>query len=374
MAIEVSHRRGTAADHALFTGAIAELTWNLTTKRWHGHDGTTVGGIPMARLDEIAASDLSIIEASMARGRQDLSVVMSRQSKTYAGALRHVDAIADGFSNMDGFSSVTNALNDTTAKFVRPTRPDNRIASGIAATSSFAATSGSTTNTNDNNTATQLIVTPGNLAGTATTKNRSIIKFDLGTPKSISKLEAVNVQQSAGSTGWTFYTSTDDTTLTAVGTFANVSSTPSTITRSDLAVTARYVYLVLTQTDYAAITCNIRDLNVYEPGAYNPMTLVSAAATVDAVPTALTGLLWVRAGGDSFTINTDLTLELSRDGGTNWTTATLALAATLGAAGAVYEAADVNVTSQPSGSSVVARVKTLNAKNIPLDGMVMSWR
>ncbi len=46
-------RRGTSAQHATFTGAQSEVTHNTTTGRLHVHDGTTEGGIPLARLDEL---------------------------------------------------------------------------------------------------------------------------------------------------------------------------------------------------------------------------------------------------------------------------------------------------------------------------------
>lgn len=49
-------RRGTGADHATFTGAQSEVTHNTTTDRLHLHDGTTEGGIPLARLDDVSQS------------------------------------------------------------------------------------------------------------------------------------------------------------------------------------------------------------------------------------------------------------------------------------------------------------------------------
>lgn len=46
-------RRGTTAEHTSFTGAQSEVTHNTSTGRLHLHDGTTQGGIPLARLDEL---------------------------------------------------------------------------------------------------------------------------------------------------------------------------------------------------------------------------------------------------------------------------------------------------------------------------------
>lgn len=47
MAIEVQYRRGTTAQHAVFTGAAGELTIDTTLNTAVIHDGATVGGFPL---------------------------------------------------------------------------------------------------------------------------------------------------------------------------------------------------------------------------------------------------------------------------------------------------------------------------------------
>jgi len=49
-------RRGTAADHATFTGAEGEFTYDKTNKRIIAHDGSTTGGIPAAKLSEVVTA------------------------------------------------------------------------------------------------------------------------------------------------------------------------------------------------------------------------------------------------------------------------------------------------------------------------------
>lgn len=51
MSTEVRHRRGTTAQHATFTGALAEITVDTDKKTAVVHDGATAGGIPLARED-----------------------------------------------------------------------------------------------------------------------------------------------------------------------------------------------------------------------------------------------------------------------------------------------------------------------------------
>ena len=73
----------------------------------------------------------------------------------------------------------------------------------------------------------------------------------------------------------------------------------------------------------------------------------------------------------SSTINTDLTAEISRDGGTTWTAVTLAAGSTQGSF-TLYEGG-VDISSQPSGTSMKYRVKILNAKVIYISGVVLRW-
>jgi hypothetical protein len=55
MTTQVQHRRGTAAEHTTFIGAVGEITYDTTDKRLVAHDGTTAGGIPLAKESEAAS-------------------------------------------------------------------------------------------------------------------------------------------------------------------------------------------------------------------------------------------------------------------------------------------------------------------------------
>lgn len=102
------------------------------------------------------------------------------------------------------------------------------------------------------------------------------------------------------------------------------------------------------------------------------LTLVSDAFTAAAAPeTARLALQVVE--NEAVTINTDLTGEVSRDGGTTWTAATLALASTNGGT-LLYEDPAIDVSGQPSGTAMKWRAKTLNNKNIDLSGVVLQWQ
>ncbi len=51
-------RRGTTAENDTFTGMAGEITMDTTTNTLRLHDGTTLGGITLARKDEIPTTDI----------------------------------------------------------------------------------------------------------------------------------------------------------------------------------------------------------------------------------------------------------------------------------------------------------------------------
>ncbi|MCL2538069.1 MAG: hypothetical protein FWF34_02300 [Alphaproteobacteria bacterium] len=54
MTRQIQIRRGTAAEHANFTGAMGEITVDTDAKTVRVHDGATLGGIPLARAADLA--------------------------------------------------------------------------------------------------------------------------------------------------------------------------------------------------------------------------------------------------------------------------------------------------------------------------------
>lgn len=53
MAGQLRLRRGTTSQHNTFTGAEGEVTYDTNKKTVVVHDGTTVGGTPLARVSEV---------------------------------------------------------------------------------------------------------------------------------------------------------------------------------------------------------------------------------------------------------------------------------------------------------------------------------
>ena len=77
MPFAFQRRRGTTAQHASFTGLNAELTVDTDKKTVVVHDGTTAGGIPLARAAGGTLADTTI------RGlEEDINVVASAATGT----------------------------------------------------------------------------------------------------------------------------------------------------------------------------------------------------------------------------------------------------------------------------------------------------
>jgi hypothetical protein len=77
MPFAFQRRRGTTAQHASFTGLLAELTVDTDKKTVVVHDGTTAGGVPLARAAGGTLADTTI------RGlEEDINIVASAATGT----------------------------------------------------------------------------------------------------------------------------------------------------------------------------------------------------------------------------------------------------------------------------------------------------
>jgi len=63
MATAVKQRRGNTSEHGSFTGLEAEITVNTETKTIHVHDGSTAGGIPLAKASDVSSVATQITTA-----------------------------------------------------------------------------------------------------------------------------------------------------------------------------------------------------------------------------------------------------------------------------------------------------------------------
>ena len=171
-----------------------------------------------------------------------------------------------------------------------------------------------------------------------------------------------------GSRIGSFRYSTDNSTYTSIHSFNFTQSSDYTQTWSSVGA-KRYWQLYISTYDGSNVVA-INPIRFWRTLTTANMTLINSGMTAMAAPS--TGFITVQAQPvDSITLNTDLTAEISRDGGTNWTAVTLT-AGSLNGGFYTYEG-NADLTGQPSGTSIKYRIKTLNLKQVRVSGVVLRW-
>lgn len=105
------------------------------------------------------------------------------------------------------------------------------------------------------------------------------------------------------------------------------------------------------------------------------LTLVSTSTTADSTPTTGDIVMTYTNGAGTATVNTDLKAYVSRDNGTTWTQATLSSEGTTGGH-TILTAHNVDISSQPSGTSMRYKIETLNqsaSKETRIQAVSLGW-
>ena len=108
--------------------------------------------------------------------------------------------------------------------------------------------------------------------------------------------------------------------------------------------------------------------------SFGNMTLVSTASTADSAPATGDLVMTYTNGSGSAVIGTDLKAYISRDG-TTWTQATLSSEGTTGGH-TILTAHNVDISSQPSGTSMRYKIETLNqsaSKETRIQAVSLGW-
>lgn len=212
----------------------------------------------------------------------------------------------------------------------------------------------------------------GSAAGAA--KNTSTVAY-IGKDWGASNDKTLTGFGAWGSNNLGFKSGTGSVTITLIGHTSNDPGAATdlgslTFTDTDTAVertklsgvssgTAfRYHWLKI-EVANAGLDINCAEADFYETPVVD-MVLLTNAITAASAPAEIRVVVDHEAV-DSVTVNTDLVAAVSRDGGTTWTNATLAEIRDAGS-GRVVFAADIDVSGQPSGTSVKARITTANSK------------
>ncbi|QUS39566.1 hypothetical protein RPMA_12505 [Tardiphaga alba] len=318
--------------------------------------------------------------------RQNILLERGYQSKTFGGYRRFINAFADGYKASDGVNSgASSNYNVVTASgYVAPSGSGGSqllipgatgTASGVGMSDSGGTSgivsqafdgnlhnaSGSSVTTNSNG------VHPGSYAagirkdwGSGNAK--FITQFVLSTSSNLALMNVggastVKLQGSNNGTTWV-----DLFTSGSTGAAANTDYTFNT--GIDTSTAYRYHQVMINGN--GSNSAIVAELQFYEtpPIVVNNMTLVTTYQSSDT--TVTNGRLLIEYDPlVSVTLNTDITAEVTCNGGANWTPASLSAVSNFSGGAAQRKVAEsVDQLCSVSGSSFGARLKTVNSKAV----------
>jgi len=158
-------------------------------------------------------------------------------------------------------------------------------------------------------------------------------------------------------------------TLLATSAFTNV-TTMQTLTSGDSSTAYRYVWVEIGVT--GANMCS--EIIFYQTIDSADITTVSTAYAAQSSPSAVSFVAEYQDIIGSSTVNTDITFEASRDGGTSWTAVSMADFGPSLVPGARVLKGSASVSGQPGGTAMKWRIKTLNAREQRVHGLWMQWK
>lgn len=200
-------------------------------------------------------------------------------------------------------------------------------------------------------------------------------KIDLGSAVTVgaySITAGVNTTDYSWKT-WTFEGSNNDfLSWTTLDTRTDFTAWPPTGTPKEFSCTSgsyRYYRWAPTAAGSAngAYAQRLQVLGALATGDY---TITSEVFTADAVPT--TAVIGVQATG-AHTLNTDMIVSASRDDGVTWTAGVLAQVYTLAGGAKYYETADIDISGQPSGTSMRYKVYADSAFVSEVNATIFKW-
>ena len=114
------------------------------------------------------------------------------------------------------------------------------------------------------------------------------------------------------------------------------------------------------------------------PKSVQNLTAISNTTTASSQPSTVDFIMLLNDGVGTATINTDVKAYVSRDGGSTYTQVTLVNEGTYATNTKILAAHDVDVSSQPSGTSMKYKIETLNqssgSKETNIGAVSFGWK
>lgn len=334
---------------------------------------TDIGSTVQAYDPDLGVGGMTDIE------RQNFALAAIYQSKLFVDPRRLVNFWADGYKSTNGIAagSSSNYSVDTTNGRLESTfsAGANQCAQHTAATTGGNTVSASTEydasfagwkafdRLSNTTWLTNLVAT-------------GWLEYQFGSAKTIASYTVtawVTGDGSADATrapkDWTFeyYNGSIWVTLDTVTSETSWASGETRSFNVDSPVSATRYRINVSDVDGGSILA-INEMTLRVAGTANNMTVVTTAQTTDASVSTARALIEFNPI-DAVTLNTDLTVELTCNGGTNWTAGTLTLVTANGQAG--RDVAETNAVLCTAGTSFAARLKNLNNKNLQWYGTVI---
>lgn len=113
MASQVQYRRGTNAQNAAFTGALAEITVDTTNGTLRVHDAITLGGSNIATVAYVTAQISALSSNSISSGTSNVRVFANSDVTTSAAGTANVLVVQSTGALITGLISATGAITGT---------------------------------------------------------------------------------------------------------------------------------------------------------------------------------------------------------------------------------------------------------------------
>ena len=323
-----------------------------------------------AAIQIIGASSLQEFESN-------IRLISLLTAENFGDRINLVNGIADPYTDETDIDIATsvNESYDASGDFYEGTSGTSVVGDGVGTNSGDFTLGGGLGAARNGNTS----ETAANSALTSSSSGDSFYQVDwgAGNDKVITQFEiwgpndaaffstasgTAKLQGSANASSWN--------DLSAADALPTGASAQDTITATDTSTAYRYHRIVMNSG--STNVRRIAELRFTEQNPPSDLTLVSNSFTAESVPS--TGRIHIQIReNETVTVNTDFTAEVSRDNGTTWTLGTLVKVADLADSTVAYEDSDVDISGQPTGTSMKYRIKTLNNKDIEIHGTILQW-
>ena len=173
----------------------------------------------------------------------------------------------------------------------------------------------------------------------------------------------------------------DFSSATAIGAAGSISNGRANSDTTTVTVDASGLY----QYHWVQINCGTAsllacgELQFWEEAlsAANDLTLISSATTAESAPSTSDLIIAMQDQTGTATLNTDIKGYVSRDGGSNYTQVTLVDEGDFSGNTKIIVAHDVDISSQPSGTSMRYKITTHNqsaSKITKVDAVSFGWK